>query len=99
MNVSHYTLTTAYCLVQLDIQYIHSSILQLQLLDARCQNNKTLLLLLGHLAQQVHLEHVEIAAIQLDYTLTTIDAQQVSSEFTILASYHFHLHNIMCDCI
>lgn len=50
------------------------------------------LLLLGHLAQVAHLEHVEIAAVELHNTLVAVNAQQVSGELTILTNYHFHLY-------
>jgi len=65
------------CLTQVIIQHVHrntttTSVQTLSELTVVCSK---VLLLLWHLAQIVHLEQIEIAAVQLDNTLIAVNAQ------------------------
>jgi len=50
-------------------------------------------LVLEQLTQAAHLEHVEIAAVQLDNTLETVNTQQLTSQLMVLTNDHLHLRH------
>jgi len=46
---------------------------------------------LGHLAQEVERTHAQVSTIKLHDAFDTVDTQQHSAQFSLIAKYHFHL--------